>query len=383
MTLAHQQLSSLIFHSEEGNEILQQINNLFAKLIDNNVSMTTESQVAPTLWECKWLNDDSVDGYQRGDAVWMNSTNIAQLLASQYSTVSGYIADNPTLEKLFQQVNPDDQTAVNNFMLSAIDGTASPLVSSIYCLGTLTDPVQIRISKLDNNKQYPTTSAWEDFYLSNTREDNIKMMMDSLSSILDRRVDQHLSSYHPSGVSEEQLKALGFFKHNPSEISAVQKQHFYDHTYCTFMEGFDYVVDWKVVGNSWYRQWNSGYLEQGGFVNNSSSRLIEVTFQKSYNYPVGASFYQEQYSTIEGHSIVGNLPAAKRYVVSVTPVLKPNADCPFKKTATKIGGEAVYSSNDVTKLSNIGFSIVNVDTSMDTYSKYSWFVAGYVSSAVS
>jgi len=50
----------------------------------------------------------------------------------------------------------------------------------------------------------------------------------------------------------------------------VQKQHFYDHTYCTQMEGFDYVIDWKVQGNQWYRQWNSGYLEQGGFVNNSA-----------------------------------------------------------------------------------------------------------------
>jgi len=101
MTLAYQQLSSLLFHSEEGNEILAQINSLFAKLIDNNVRMTTESQIAPTLWECKWLNDDSVDGYSRGDAVWMNSTSNADILASHYSVISSYISDNPILDKMF------------------------------------------------------------------------------------------------------------------------------------------------------------------------------------------------------------------------------------------------------------------------------------------
>jgi len=84
---------------------------------------------------------------------------------------------------------------------------------------------------------------------------------------------------------------------------------------------------------------------------------------------------------IEDKNVIGNLSSQKRYVVSVSPIVKASVECPFKTSAVKIGGEAVYSSNDVTKLSNTGFSIVNVDTAMETYSKYSWFVAGYISSS--
>ena len=53
------------------------------------------------------------------------------------------------------------------------------------------------------------------------------------------------------------------------------------------MEGFDYVVSWQKTGSTWCRQWKSGYIEQGGFVDNSTAALIDVNFLASYNYPIG------------------------------------------------------------------------------------------------
>lgn len=60
------------------------------------------------------------------------------------------------------------------------------------------------------------------------------------------------------------------------------------------MEGFDFVKIWKMSydGNSWCKVWNSGYVEQGGFVYNiPGEALVPVEFMTTYNYPAGAAFY--------------------------------------------------------------------------------------------
>lgn len=42
-----------------------------------------------------------------------------------------------------------------------------------------------------------------------------------------------------------------------------------------------------------------------------------------------------------------------------------------------IGNELLYSSVDVTNMSNHGFSIVNTDILAERYVKYTWHVCGY------
>lgn len=68
---------------------------------------------------------------------------------------------------------------------------------------------------------------------------------------------------------------------------------------------------------------------------------------------------------------------AKRYVLTVTPVLKPGAKSAYPEEAKSVQNEVVYSCTDVTNISNAGFSIVNVDKEAELYSKYSWHAAGY------
>lgn len=59
------------------------------------------------------------------------------------------------------------------------------------------------------------------------------------------------------------------------------------------MSGFDYVREMRIAktGKSWCKIWNSGYVEQGGYVDNNKKDLIRVNFIAKYNYPVGAKFY--------------------------------------------------------------------------------------------
>ena len=59
------------------------------------------------------------------------------------------------------------------------------------------------------------------------------------------------------------------------------------------MNGFDYVKEMRVLknGTQWCKVWNSGYVEQGGFVENNGNNLIDVKFMTKYNYPSGVKFY--------------------------------------------------------------------------------------------
>lgn len=86
---------------------------------------------------------------------------------------------------------------------------------------------------------------------------------------------------------------MGFVKKDEF-TSTIQMQNFYDHFACENMKGFDYVVEWKQFsdsnGSSWYRRWRSGYLEQGGFINNDGNTLLEVVFKSSFNYSIGQGF---------------------------------------------------------------------------------------------
>ena len=62
----------------------------------------------------------------------------------------------------------------------------------------------------------------------------------------------------------------------------------------------------------------------------------------------------------------------------MSPVLKSDAATPYPAQLVDASGSKLYMTTDVTNMSNDGFSIVNVDTNKSLYSKYCWFVAGYV-----
>ena len=50
---------------------------------------------------------------------------------------------------------------------------------------------------------------------------------------------------------------------------------------------------------------------------------------------------------------------------------------PYPSKPINVGNELLYSSVDVTNMSNHGFSIVNTDILAERYVKYSWYVCGY------
>lgn len=389
MDLAVENIKDILFKKDDNVEFIQQLNNTLRKLIQNDSLFIDGKRISPQLWECKWLNNDSVSGYPKGYAVWINTNSYESVFAANRQHIFDYAQNNPVLRQMLDQLDPEDSKAIDQLLMSAMVGSASSMVPAIYFLGDMSDHVQIRISTVDNNKTYPDDdSCWKDFYIRSTFEDNCKLLEETAISCFTDAFSQHVDKFHLEGIDEDILNSMGFFKKSPIlDLRNIQLQNFYDHTYCTEMDGFDFVKAWKTNEDKtqWCRIWNSGYVEQGGFAENDGSGLIRVSFMASYNYPIGAKFYQSGYEAYVdgqlcaycGDEMSGSLPAAKRYIVTVTPEMKDDAEYAYPSKPNVIGNSKIYACVDVTKLDNDGFSFVNVDQDKKLYSRYSWHVAGY------
>ena len=397
-------LSSILFTSSNGNQLIYMLNSQLKSLIQNDNSMLENGIASPGIWECKWINDSSILGYSKGQSVWVNAMTPIEIVNSQYNKIMTYVNDNAILKQMMSKINKNDQEKINSFLVDVVEGNASSSVSALFFLGNILDTIQIKVSTVDNNKALPTddTSCWYDFYIKNSFESNESAMMECLSSILSSSLSTHINEYHISSISEQQLDALGFFKKTPFDVANVKTQSFYDHLYCESMNGFDYVVSWEKRENTWCKKWKSGYLEQGGFVDNNGGHLIDVEFISDFNYPLGQRFYQAGYNHIETTDtpIECYFPSGNRYVITITPIAhkpsqtQPEYDSenelddstssqaqtkihPYPATPTIVDGTKIYACVDVANMSNSGFSIVNVDTGKNIYASYSWYVAGY------
>ena len=382
--LAVDTLSSLLFQTERGNQLINQLNNQLRSLVKNDNSLLDGNSYSPTLWECKWLNDHSIQGYGRGAAVWMNTQTPYDVLNTRYNQIERYVLENSILKQMYSRIEKDDQSKINDLFIRAIQGTASKAVPAIYCLGDITQSVQIRVSMVDGNKAPPTDDTyWYDFYNRSDMESNMLSMMQYLDGSLLSSLAIHQEKYHPEGITEERLDSLGFFKRLNSSgqfnVEKVKCQDFYDHMYCESMLGFDYVVKWRrdATTGTWSRKWKSGYLEQGGIASNNGSNLIRVNFLDAYDYPAGQKFYQDGYTRAFGTQIDSNLPSNYRYVFSIAPVLNAIATSPYPDIAYQIDNTKIYCCADATDFSQNGFSTVNLDTTVSKYSSYNWNVAGY------
>ena len=271
------------------------------------------------------------------------------------------------------------------FLEDVVTGNASSNVSALYFLGDIEDDVQIRVSTTSNNKSYPDNDeCWKDFYdLDNTSEKNTALLLNAVSSDMLSSLEQHAREYHMPEIEPSQasiwLQSQGFFKRDSFDPDSVKTQKFFDHNFCQLMQGFDYAVSFKHSGTSWCRVWRSGYVEQGGFVENDGSGMIKVSFLEPYNYPNGVMFYQsgfDQFADEDHSKVASSMSQSRRYSAFVTPVKNTDASNAYPD-AKVYDGEIVYASVDIANMTNTSFSFVNVDAEKKVYSKYSWHACGY------
>ena len=383
MNYTASQLSTILFSSQSGSQMVTQLNYALKKLIDNDISLARTDSSSPKTWECRWMNDSSVPGYSRGEAVWLNVASPRKIVKQNYQKILQYVNDNIVLRQLFSDVNQDDIEAVMQFLDDVVVGRASDEVPPLYFIRDNTQQVQIRISTKDGNKDMPNADSWKDFYdTDNTYDSNLSLLLSSTSADVSQQLDEHVKDFHMPQMQPSQmstwLQAQSFFKRDGFDPDTVKTQKFFDHDYCQLMTGFDYAVSFKRTGQSWCRVWRSGYVEQGGFIDNNGQSLIEVILPEKYNYPNGMMFYQRGWHRLAGSDaeVSSKLSVSRRYIAVVTPVKKDDAEHAYPP-AKSYDGEIVYASVDIANMSNSSFSFVNVDTDVQTYSKYSWHACGY------
>ena len=158
-------LRSILFSTNKNNEFITQLNIILKQLVDEDAKYAGGNKIAPSIWECKWLNaQNGSTGYPKGHAVWLNTNTYDQMVAWHQNAIKSYVTNNAILNAMYGQIDKHDSNALNQFFLSVANGTASPNVSAMYYLGNAISSVQVRISKIDDNRDYPSADTWKDFY---------------------------------------------------------------------------------------------------------------------------------------------------------------------------------------------------------------------------
>lgn len=248
---------------------LNALNDAFRKLVENDNSLIPENSIVPKIWECKWFNDSSIEGYSKGEAVWVNTEPLDEFTSAHYQTILNYLLENafyrPKVEALLKENDVSKLFAMCKSMVA--DG-------KVFYVGSLAKPVQLKISVADDNKDVPldTSAKWKDFFVLTDDSTNMHKFQQILTQQTQQLLDLHVKTYH----LPESFPVEDYLLRDMSNIDQSKLQRCKSTKYRSNMQGFDYVllsVRKKYAGKTekWFRMWSSGYLEHGGIVDLSAS----------------------------------------------------------------------------------------------------------------
>lgn len=255
---------------------------IFRNLINNDKYIYGSFGEIPGVWFCRWFNDDSIAGYDRGDFFWLNTQDVSKWMRDNSETIMEYINRNPYVSKKLPQWKNNDEE-IYNLYYTALTGykdskMACPL-SALYDLGELSDRFQLVTSQKSGNKDsISVLSSWKRFVV-NTKEDYedilTKIDLQIVSSLANHVIDYHfgndvrtvdvensLSLYLDDDFSNAKYAWAKNFLVNDGETEGLDVVDVYlrkpinPRTTTGLME--EYV---------WFRKWKSGFLEHGGLIN--------------------------------------------------------------------------------------------------------------------
>ena len=169
------------------------LKNIFRYLLENDLKIRNEFVNVIGLWECLWYNDDSIPGYSKGDFFWLNTQNVNEFLANYSTKIKNY-ADKCTKFKVdlpeFSSADPKIVEQYYNMLTGYVgEGMTAP-ASALYEIGDLSEPIQLRISLIDNNK-FPIHDDryWRSFFVSDPEED-VAYIQNVLEDIFKQREEK-------------------------------------------------------------------------------------------------------------------------------------------------------------------------------------------------
>lgn len=217
------------------------INNSFQKLIENDFSIFSNSDMEPQIWECKWFNNPNERGYSQGDAFWLNTESIDDFVVSKNSQIYEYARNNSYLKdkiKKYEYNNSEIHELYKNILSGYYDRKYNIKLSALFEIGNLKEKTQIRISKIDNNKySIFDDDYWMDFFV---REGSIE----NLDSVFNNILSTHIEKYH---LSSENIDLEDYANIEMDNISKIQK--LMNHTceiHNSTRYGFDYLISNEI-----------------------------------------------------------------------------------------------------------------------------------------
>lgn len=238
MALIYSELSDIILHEDE-NMTDVRLNSSFNKLLENDRCLLQDGGNVPNLWECKWYNNESVPGYNIGDAVWINTQSIDDIVISKSEAIYKYALNNPYLADVIKPFDYSKETIelYKSIVSGYYDNRTNVTLSSLFYGGDVRECANILISKENNNKDYPTLSSgkWKKFI-----DSDVSQISNTISSISKYVFDQHVQNFHnnlsvkPEGLDDyanKQLNNITRFQYIKSQIQDIHES------------GFDYIIN--------------------------------------------------------------------------------------------------------------------------------------------
>lgn len=212
------------------------INNAFQKLLDNDFSIIPMENIKPEIWECKWFNNPSISGYSQGDACWINTEVIDDFIKIKHNQIYEYAKNNSVLTKKIKKYelnNYEIHELYKNILSGYFDKISNIKLEPIFELGNIQDKVQIRISKIDNNKHSIFDDRyWSDFFIRDSYDGDLK-------TIFNNSIQKHNEDYH---LNLKDVSLDDYVDISLSNVSSIQRLQ--NHT-CEYHQdvktGLDYI----------------------------------------------------------------------------------------------------------------------------------------------
>lgn len=380
---------------------LNALNSAFKKLIENDNSLIPENSIIPKIWECKWFNNANIVGYNKGDAVWINTEPLDSFTEARYQTIINYLLQNSVYRHKVEKMQAAGDVA-------GLFELCKNMVNSgkIFYIGDITEPVQIKISLSDNNKELPTdtSSKWKNFFILTDPDTNMQKFKQILAEQTKQLFDLHIKTYH----LPETFPIDNYLLRDFSNLDQSKVQRCKSIKYKSNYAGFDYVlmsVKKKYAGNAlkWFRLWSSGYLEHGGTIDLQLDQehipagdiKTDCTYTVNLNWKYGNQLSNEapvyeyepvdfrdmyctdlksDFSTEITYDLKDLISFKTRYIVSLTPC----SDMPYSE---RILPESLdlYETNTVNSIDNSSFMIYYEQSQRC----YNYYCAGFTTTMFS
>ena len=410
-------MTNNLIHPKLDQVNIQQFDQMIKQMLQNDNSLIPKANIAPTIWRCSWYNtvltDNNIDSYcyNKGDAVWVNTEDLAQFTAANKQYILTIILGNSVLRKKYMQAE-GNETQIEQLCRDVVTGKVTGNVQGfpLFYIGDVTKKVQIRVSTRDHNTELPSNNAWwTDFFVNNDETKFQEIILSRAKELCQQQLESHLKDYHLSGIQDYWLRSYKETKQLSDfyllqDMSNVTGMQDFNNTAGTSTEGFDYVVyyhqkqftddpDKKCI--KWFRVWNSGKLEHGGIVKvdavmaskmgdslvyGGTHYKVNLAWSDSevkapvYKYSIAADsfYYESDYINIGDNKqwkiedVSKLLDESRRYTVQLTPIIG-SEDTPYSEIGGDETGGVYYCTKDVNTITNSSFCF-NVQSNVKYYS---------------